>query len=147
MPAAWVKLRRTSRLYMWRHEDSRLQHLQQVLIDEFHLVFIDLHELCERGDEECVWLLISQGMSVKLRDAEGGTLLQKATHSGKTPVLKLLIEKGGNVNAKGAYGYTPLHEACYIGYPDVVNYLLTMKANVDALSKNGSTSLLVAARE
>lgn len=66
-----------------------------------------------------------QGMSVKLRDAEGATLLQKAcssavplsratlwhsaeleilgaeaTHSGRIPILKLITEKGGNLNAK-----------------------------------------------
>ncbi|CAE8738887.1 unnamed protein product [Polarella glacialis] len=86
-------------------------------------------------------------MSVKMRDAEGATLMQKATHSGKTTILKLLVDKGGNLNAKGSYGYAPLHEACYIGHPDVCNYLFQMKANVDALSKNGSTPLLVAARE
>merc|ERR1719450_1369118 len=144
-PAAWPKLRRTSRLFMWRLDDGKLHAMQQALIEDLHLVFVDLHELCERGEAECVWLLISQGMSVKLRDAEGATLLQKATHSGKTPIIKLLFEKGANLNAKGAYGYTPLHEACYIGHQDVVSLLLEKKANVDALSKNGSTALLVAA--
>jgi len=146
-PAAWLKLRRTSRLFMWRLDDTRLHVMQQQLIDELHLVFVDLHETCERGDTEAAWLLISQGMSVKIRDPEGATLLQKATHSGKICIVKLLVEKGSNLNAKGAYGYTPLHEACYIGHPPVCSYLLAMKANVDALSKNGSTPLLVAARE
>jgi ankyrin repeat protein len=146
-PASWLKLRRTSRLFMWRLDDTRLHVMQQQLIDELQLVFADLHETSSRGDVEAIWLLISQGVSVKLRDPEGATLLQKATHSGKTPVLKLLVEKGANLNAKGAYGYTPLHEACYIGHPEVCAYLLAMKANPDALSKNGSTPLLVAARE
>jgi len=58
-PATWLKLRRTSRLFMWRLDDTRLHVLQQQLIDELHLVFVDLHELCERGEAECVWLLIS----------------------------------------------------------------------------------------
>ncbi|CAE7429296.1 ANK1 [Symbiodinium natans] len=147
LPSAWPKLRRTSKLYMWRLDDQKLNTLQQSLIEDLNLVFVDLHELCERGDAECVWILLSQGMSVKLRDPEGATLLQKATHSGRTTVLKLIIEKGGNINAKGSYGYTPLHEACYLGNPDVCEVLLTGKANVDALSKNGSTPLLVAARE
>merc|ERR1719401_382333 len=99
-------------------DDNRLNALQQQLLDEFHLVFVDLHELCERGATELVWILISQGMSVKMRDPEGATLLQKATHSGKTPILKLLVEKGANLSAKGAYGYTPLHEVCYLGHPE-----------------------------
>lgn len=147
LPSAWPKLRRTSKLYMWRLDEPKLHALQTTLIEDLNLVFVDLHELCERGDAECVWILLSQGMSVKLRDAEGATLLQKATHSGRIPILKLITEKGGNLNAKGSYGYTPLHEACYLGHEDVCEFLLTMKANVDALSKNGSTPLLVASRE
>jgi len=146
-PAAWVKLRRTCRLFVWRLEEPRLQALQNQLINEFNLMFMQFHDLCEHGDTEAVWLLISQGMSVRLRDHEGATLLQKATHSGNLPLLQLLIEKGGHLNAKGAYGYTPLHEACYYGHPQVVTHLLVNKANVDALSKNGSTPLLIAARE
>lgn len=146
-PTVFLKLRRTSRIFQWRLDDGRLQQMQQTLIDELHLAFADLHELCERGDVECAYLLLSQGMSAKMRDAEGATLLQKATHSGKVHILKLLMEKAANLNAKGAYGYSPLHEACYLGHPDVCSYLLLMKANVDALSKNGSTPLLVASRE
>lgn len=147
LPSAWPKLRRTSKLYMWRLDEPKLHALQTTLIEDLNLVFVDLHELCERGDVECVWILLSQGMSVKLRDAEGATLLQKATHSGRIPILKLITEKGGNLNAKGSYGYTPLHEACYLGHEDVCEFLLSYKANVDALSKNGSTPLLVASRE
>ncbi|CAK0870262.1 unnamed protein product [Prorocentrum cordatum] len=127
-PSLLVKVRRASRLFVWRLDDARMQQLQQHLIDEFHLVFQDVHELCERGEAECVWLLLSQGMSVKARDHESHTLLQKATHSYRTPVIKLLVERGANVNAKGAYGYTPLHEACYIGSLDVVSCLLGAKA-------------------
>jgi len=75
-PAVWLKLRRSSRLFMWRLDDTRLHALQQQLIDELHLVFVDLHELCERGEAECVWLLISQGMSVKLRDGGSDTIAE-----------------------------------------------------------------------
>ncbi|CAE7396152.1 ANKRD50 [Symbiodinium natans] len=147
LPSAWPKLRKTSKLYMWRLDELKLHALQQALIEELNLVFADLFELCERGDAECVWILLSQGMNVKQRDPEGATLLQKATHSGCTTILKLIVEKGGVLNAKGSYGYTPLHEACYLGVPEVCELLLSVKANVDALSKNGSTPLLVAGRE
>lgn len=147
LPSAWPKLRKTSKLYMWRLDELKLHTLQQTLIEDLNLVFADLFELCERGDSECVWILLSQGMNPKQRDPEGATLLQKATHSGSVTILKLLVEKGGVLNAKGSYGYTPLHEACYLGNPEVCEVLLSVKANVDALSKNGSTPLLVAARE
>jgi len=146
-PAAWLKIRRTARLLLWRLPDDKLSVFQRQLVEEYRLQYADFHDLCERGDAECVWLMLAQGMSVKVRDTEGGTLLQKATHSGGITILKLLVEKGANVNAKGAYGYTPLHEACYVGHTEVCSYLLATKANVDALSKNGSTPLLVCARE
>ncbi|CAE7699832.1 ANKRD50, partial [Symbiodinium pilosum] len=147
LPSAWPKLRKASKIYMWRLDELKLHTTQQALIEELNLVFADLFDLCERGDAESVWILLSQGMSVKQRDPEGATLLQKATHSGSTTILKLIVEKGGILNAKGSYGYTPLHEACYLGVPEVCELLLSVKANVDALSKNGSTPLLVAARE
>lgn len=157
LPSSWPKLKRTSRLFGWRLDDTKLVPIQSQLIEELHLHDFrggsgirtedKLHDLCKRGCAECAWLLLNSGMSVKLRDAEGATLLQKAVHSGKVPILQLLLERQANINAKGAYGYTPLHEACYIGHPPVCDFLLEKKGNVDALSKNGSTPLLVAARE
>lgn len=146
-PAAWLKMKRTSRLFMWRLDEVKLQQLQYELIEEFHLLFVDVHELCASGSAECLWLLLSQGLSVKLRDAEGATMLQKATHSGQLPILQFLLERGAGVNTKGAYGYTPLHEVCYLGHAHACAFLLERKANYDALSKNGSTPLMVAARE
>lgn len=146
-PSAWLKLKRTSRLFTWRLDDVKMQQMQQTLIEEFHLVFVDAHEVCERGDVESLWLLLTAGVSVKLRDSEGATLLQKATHTGLLPILQLILERGGAVNAKGAYGYTPLHEVAYLGHSQVCAFLLENKANYDALSKNGSTPLMVASRE
>lgn len=147
LPSVWLKLKRTSRLFGWRLDNNKLVQMQQQLIQDLHLDFADLHELCKHGIADCTWLLLNSGLSVKLRDGEGATLLQKATHSGEVAILQLLVERGANLNAKGAYGYTPLHEACYIGHTAVCQFLLEKKANVDALSKNGSTPLLVAARE
>ena len=62
LPSAWPKLRKTSKLYMWRLDELKLHTLQQMLIEDLNLVFADLFELCERGDSECVWILLSQGM-------------------------------------------------------------------------------------
>ena len=64
LPSAWPKLRKTSKLYMWRLDELKLHALQQALIEELNLVFADLFELCERGDAECVWILLSQGMKL-----------------------------------------------------------------------------------
>jgi len=148
-PILLEKLRRTSRslhMCLWCTAE-RQSELTRRLTEEMSLARADVHLLCERGEAECIWLLISQGMSVKHRDRESYTLLQKATHSGSTGLLRLLVEGGANLNAKGAFGYTALHEASYVGNPIVVSLLLSMQANVDAISKNGSTPLLIAARE
>lgn len=57
------------------------------------------------------------------------------------------LPKGAGPNVKGVYGYTALHECAYMGTGRICQLLLDYKANVDAISKNGSTPLLVAARE
>ena len=60
-------------------------------------------------------IVINPGYSLRQRDEENATLLQKAVHGGTKSLVTLLLEKGANVNVKGAYGYTALHECCYLG--------------------------------
>lgn len=68
-PALWLKLRYTSRLFMWRLDNNRLPMLQHQLLFELSLQLMDIFELCERGDAECMWLLLCHGeMSIKARD-------------------------------------------------------------------------------
>ena len=61
--------------------------------------------------------------------------------------MSLLPERIEAVNAKGSNGYTPLREVCYTDRVALVRLLLDRDANVKVLSMNGSTPLLIAARE
>lgn len=149
-PAIWLKLKRLSRVFSFVLVDEGLRSMVQRVSEKLQINAArgdDLPKLCEVGDVESVWLLLLHGHHANSRDAEGATLLQRAAHSGKVPILALLKHRGANVNAKGTYGYTPLHEACYLGNTISVQYLLHVRANVDALSKSGSTPLFVASRE
>eukprot|EP00397_Hematodinium_sp_SG-2012_P017769 GEMP01018180.1.p1 GENE.GEMP01018180.1~~GEMP01018180.1.p1 ORF type:complete len:327 (+),score=62.58 GEMP01018180.1:118-1098(+) len=146
-PLAWLKLRLCSKLYQWRLSEEKFDEYIETLNGKLNLHKTEPHDIAAAGCVDLLWLLIYQGFSVKVRDNEGATLLQKAVHSESVPTVMLLLSKGASVNAKGAYGYTPLHECSYLGLTDICIALLNHKANVDALSKNGSTPLLVAARE
>jgi hypothetical protein len=124
---------------------QQIYNAEKKLLHE--LEFADAGILCEVGDAERMWLLMSQGVPLTLQAPDGATLLQKATHSRSIAILTLLLDAKVSVNAKGAFGYTPLHEAAFLGDPAVVEHLLKYGANPDAISRNGSTALLVAARE
>ena len=59
----------------------------------------------------------------------------------------MLMERGCTVSSKGAFGYTALHQVAYTPFVKLCEFLLANGANMDALSRNGSTPLLIAARE
>ena len=59
----------------------------------------------------------------------------------------MLVERGCPVSVKGAFGYTALHQVAYTPYANLAEFLLKHGGNLDSLSKNGSTPLLIAARE
>eukprot|EP00929_Paragymnodinium_shiwhaense_P089345 TRINITY_DN4949_c0_g3_i1.p1 TRINITY_DN4949_c0_g3~~TRINITY_DN4949_c0_g3_i1.p1 ORF type:complete len:292 (+),score=99.49 TRINITY_DN4949_c0_g3_i1:80-955(+) len=150
-PLCWPKLRRVSKVFLWRLEEKKLQKLNKNFFQEL-MQGLELHYVCAKGDIDTMWRCLTHPdidvpKMLKQRDQEGATMLQKAVQSQKPAMVRLLLEKGHAVNARGAYGYRPLHEASYVGQLDIVTVLLQAKANVDALSRNGSTSLLVAARE
>lgn len=149
-PLMWLKLKMTSRLFSWRLEDSSFAGMLPYLNEELGLTdpHLSVHDLAAKGDLDSIWLLLLQGLSVRQRcPFNNATLLQKAIHSGKIPLIMMLLIKGANSNVKGAYGYTALHECAYVGTAQICQLLLQYKANVDSISKNGSTPLLVAARE
>lgn len=146
-PYAWLKLKATNRLFIWRLDDQKFADTVSWLNQELSLATVNPHHKAAEGCIDIIWLLLIQGYNPRSKDSEGNTLLQKAVHSNKRNLVQLILEKGANVNIKGAFGYTALHECSYLGYDVICQLLLAYKANVDALSRNGSTPLLVAARE
>jgi uncharacterized protein len=63
---------------------------------------------------------------------------------GSVETAELLMEKGAQVNRTG---WTPLHYAATGGNEQVVRLLLEKYAYIDAESPNGTTPLMLAARQ
>lgn len=89
-------------------------------------------------------LLISPATEVDARNAEGETALMVAAGSGNLELVKLLVARKAQVNRAG---WTPLHYAAGNGHQAVVEYLLEHSAYIDAASENGTTPLMLAARQ
>jgi ankyrin repeat protein len=96
------------------------------------------------GDRAAVEKLLSQGVSPSERDANGNTLLMRATIYGKPELLSYLIGKGADVNAANKAGATALMRAA--SDPAKVELLVEKGANVNARSALGNTALILAAR-
>ena len=145
-PTACVKLRKVSSSIRSQLDEDRLEWLLPELFDRLCLSDMNPFHLCD--DVDRLWLMVVHGLSMKIRDSAGMSLLQTVvTGNASRQIISMLIERGASVNAKGASGYTSLHSVCYTDNIDTAAYLLSRGANCDALSHNGSTPLLIAARE
>ena len=68
----------------------------------------DIYQALRTGERLPVELLLEQGLSPNHRDANGNTLLMRATLYGRTDLLSFLIDKGSEVNATNNAGATAL---------------------------------------
>ncbi|MEN9316566.1 MAG: Ankyrin repeat [Pseudomonadota bacterium] len=89
-------------------------------------------------------LLISPATQIDAPNAEGETALMVAAGAGNLEIVKLLVARKAQVNRTG---WTPLHYAAGNGHREVVEYLLEQSAYIDAASENGTTPLMLAARQ
>lgn len=89
-------------------------------------------------------LLESPLTNLNVFNAVGESALMYAALFGEIKVVRLLVARGAEVNHPG---WTALHYAATGGHRDVVGLLLERHAYVDALSPNGTTPLMMAARE
>jgi len=76
----------------------------------------------------------------------GEQALQHAAWRGKLDAVRWLVERGARINREGRE-WSALHYAVFAGHEDVVDFLLGRGADINALSTNGSTPLMMAARE
>jgi hypothetical protein len=89
-------------------------------------------------------LLESPLTNLNVFNGVGESALMYASLFGEIKVVRQLVARGAEVNHPG---WTALHYAATGGQRDVVAFLIEQHAYVDALSPNGTTPLMMAARE
>lgn len=88
-------------------------------------------------------LLKAPGIGLDAQTMHGETALMIAAYRANGPAVAALLGKGATVNKEG---WTALHYAAAAGDNNIVQMLLDKKAKLDALSPNGTTPIMMAAR-
>jgi ankyrin repeat protein len=105
-----------------------------------------LADAAERRDRPAVRALVTQGIDVNSRQADGATALAWAAHWDDLETADLLIRARADVNRANDLGVSPLALACTNGSAAMVEKLLAAGADPNAASSTGETPVLVAAR-
>ena len=89
-------------------------------------------------------LMLSPALDLEARNAAGETALMHASARGDLDLVKRLVARRAQVNQPG---WTALHYAAGNGHLAVVEFLLEEGAYIDAQSPNGTTPMMLAARQ
>jgi tetratricopeptide (TPR) repeat protein len=98
------------------------------------------------GNIPMLELFASRGADLNKTNAIGEQALLHAAWKGQLAAVRWLLERGATINRQGKQ-WAALHYAAFAGHDMVVSDLLERGADVNALSTNGSTPLMMAARE
>jgi hypothetical protein len=98
------------------------------------------------GNVPMLELFASRGADLNKANAIGEQALLHAAWKGQLAAVRWLLERGATINRQGKQ-WAALHYAAFAGHDQVVSDLLARGADVNALSTNGSTPLMMAARE
>lgn len=98
------------------------------------------------GNIPMMALFVERGANPRRANRNGEQPLQLAAWNGHLEAVKWLLEHGAALNRDGNY-WGALHYAIFNGHAEVARYLLGRGADVNARSPNGSTPLMIAARE
>jgi tetratricopeptide (TPR) repeat protein len=98
------------------------------------------------GNIPMMELFVSRGADVNHANPLGEQALQHAAWKGHLAAVRWLVARGASVNRQGRE-WAALHYAVFAGHAEVMRYLLDSGADINALSTNGSTPLMMAARE
>jgi ankyrin repeat protein len=85
-----------------------------------------------------------RGTRLDAANRDGSTALMYAALHGETELVRSLVGRKAEVNKTG---WTPLHFAAANGHVETIRFLLEHHAYIDAESPNGTTPLMMAARQ
>ncbi len=89
-------------------------------------------------------LLEQRNLNLNQPNRHGETALMYAALMGQETLVAKLVKLGAEINQPG---WTALHYAASSGHTAICQFLLDHKAQIDALSPNGTTPLMMAARD
>ena len=98
------------------------------------------------GNVEMMALFVDRGANPRRSNRNGEQALQLAAWNGHVNAVKWLLEHGGALNREGN-NWGALHYAVFNGHDKLARELIARGAEVNARSPNGSTPLMLAARE
>ena len=98
------------------------------------------------GNVEMMALFVERGANPRRANKNGEQPLQLAAWKGHTQAVKWLLNHGAALNRAGNQ-WSALHYAVFNGHQELAKYLIEQGAEVNAPSPNGSTPLMLAARE
>ena len=98
------------------------------------------------GNIEMMRLFVARGANPRRANRNGEQPLQLAAWNGHLDAVKWLLANGAALNREGNY-WGALHYAVFNGHKELAQFLIERGANVNARSPNGSTPLMMAARE
>lgn len=98
------------------------------------------------GDIPMMELFLERGADIDRTNALDEQALMHAAWKGRIEAVRWLLDHGARVNRDGLR-WSALHYAVFAGNADVARLLIERGADVSARSPNGSTVLMMAARE
>jgi ankyrin repeat protein len=105
----------------------------------------DVAAAARAGDATAVRRLLTLGLPINGRDAQGCTALVRAAGAGHAEVLEALLGQGADVGARTAGGMTALAAAAVAGHDGLVRRLLEHGVAVDQRCGNDASALVIAA--
>jgi hypothetical protein len=98
------------------------------------------------GNIEMMELFVSRGANVNGTNQNGEQALLFAAWRGHLEATRWLLDHDARLNRPGLQ-WSALHYAVFAGHEQVAQFLIERGANINARSTNGSTPLMMAARE
>jgi hypothetical protein len=98
------------------------------------------------GNIEMMALFVARGANPRRANRHGEQPVQLAAWNGHEAAVKWLLERGAVLNREGN-NWGALHYAVFNGHEKLARELIARGAEVNARSPNGSTPLMLAARE